>query len=79
MRINRIPVPLRTATMGELFQKHVEKTAKAAAASAKVEKINSPAKNLIQEGQSYHAHGSPSPQRPKKRMRYVSLETLICL
>jgi len=75
IRVNRIPMALRKANMGELFLKHNEasKQPKAAANPTKVIQsvvAASPWKNSIQQNQST-TRNSPSPTRPVKRLRLV--------
>ncbi|KAL2070984.1 hypothetical protein VTL71DRAFT_14010 [Oculimacula yallundae] len=65
IRVNRIPMALRRAKMGDLHMKYSETTKTAAIHRA--EKLNSPHKNLLQAEQS-NSRGSPSPQRAPKRM-----------
>ncbi|KAF8851092.1 hypothetical protein BDZ45DRAFT_731134 [Acephala macrosclerotiorum] len=65
IRVNRIPVALRKAKMGDLQLKYTETVSEAAASTS--HKINSPAKNLIQEEQA-RSRVSPSPQRGTKRL-----------
>ncbi|KAK0103219.1 hypothetical protein ONS95_005253 [Cadophora gregata] len=66
IRVNRIPMALRRAKMGDLHAKYSEPSRPAATAS-RTEMINSPRKNLLQAEQS-NSRGSPSPQRAPKRM-----------
>ncbi|PVH78920.1 hypothetical protein DL98DRAFT_516416 [Cadophora sp. DSE1049] len=66
IRVNRIPMALRRAKMGDLYTKYSEPSRPAATAS-RTEKINSPRKNLLQAEQS-NSRASPSPQRAPKRM-----------
>lgn len=73
IRVNRIPMALRRAKMGDLYIKHSE-TSKPAATASRPEKTNSPRKNLMQAEQS-NAHVSPSPQRGTKRLRYAIPQT----
>ncbi|CZR65866.1 uncharacterized protein PAC_15766 [Phialocephala subalpina] len=68
IRVNRIPAALRKAKMGDLLLKYSETASKTAASTS--HKINSPAKNLIQEEQA-RSRISPSPQRGTKRLRHV--------
>ncbi len=70
IRVNRIPMALRRANMGELFLKYAEKEAKRSSGSSARKKINSPTKNMIQAAQN-QSRASPSPQRPSKRQRYT--------
>ena len=73
IRVNRIPMALRRAKMGDLLVKHSEDKSKAAPLSSLPGKRQSPAKNLIQIEQS---RASPSPQRPHKRHRYNCTNTI---
>ncbi|KAH6723613.1 Borealin N terminal-domain-containing protein [Leptodontidium sp. 2 PMI_412] len=66
IRVNRIPMALRRAKMGDLHAKY-SNTSRPATTASRAEKINSPRKNLIQAEQS-HSRASPSPQRAPKRM-----------
>ncbi|KAH7398062.1 Borealin N terminal-domain-containing protein [Cadophora sp. MPI-SDFR-AT-0126] len=66
IRVNRIPMALRRAKMGDLSMKYSE-TSRPAATASRTEKINSPHKNLLQAEQS-NSRASPSPQRAPKRM-----------
>ncbi|KAF4634243.1 hypothetical protein G7Y89_g3865 [Cudoniella acicularis] len=68
MRVNRIPMALRRANMGELLLKYNEMTAKNAHRSPERPRITkSPSKNRVQDIQE-QSRASPSPQRPKKRL-----------
>ena len=67
IRVNRIPMALRRAKMGDLLLRHAENTSKTGSVRNLHGKHQSPAKNLIQIEQS---RGSPSPQRPTKRHRF---------
>lgn len=79
IRVNRIPMAIRRAKMGELFLKYAEKEAKTKSGSSAREKINSPTKNMIQTAQS-QSRASPSPQRrPTKRQRYVYQDAIFCV
>ncbi|KUJ11359.1 uncharacterized protein LY89DRAFT_786968 [Mollisia scopiformis] len=64
IRVNRIPVALRKAKMGDLLLKYSETASKPAASTYKV---HSPAKNLLQAEQS-RSRASPSPNRGTKRL-----------
>ncbi|KAH8592048.1 Borealin N terminal-domain-containing protein [Bisporella sp. PMI_857] len=66
IRVNRIPMALRKANMGDLLLKHSENKAKLvpAIAPGSPAKHSNAGKNLIQREQS---RASPSPRRPTKR------------
>jgi hypothetical protein len=68
IRVHRIPMAMRKVNMGELLLKHSETASTAVVGTSRVEKVKSPAKNLIQEEQS---RTSPSPQHGQKRLRCV--------
>ncbi|KAG9243532.1 Borealin N terminal-domain-containing protein [Calycina marina] len=64
IRVNRIPMALRRAKMGDLLAKHSGTTSKDGPSRILLVKPHSPMKNLSQREQS---RASPSPQRPAKR------------
>ncbi|EKD20962.1 hypothetical protein MBM_00075 [Drepanopeziza brunnea f. sp. 'multigermtubi' MB_m1] len=72
IRVNRIPMALRRAKMGDLQMKYSESVKPAATTS----KISSPQKNMLPAGQNI-SHISPSPKRAPKRLRYTHLPTNI--
>lgn len=69
IRVNRIPMALRKANIGELLLKYSENASKSSpAARTSPARTQSPAKSLLQREQ---ARASPLPQRPAKRLRYL--------
>jgi hypothetical protein len=76
IRVNRIPIALRKAKMGDLFLKYAETAANPIASTS--HKVKSPAKNLIQAGQS-RSRAGPSPNRGVKRLRYLSVQRVECI
>jgi hypothetical protein len=77
-RVNRIPVILRKANMGELLEKH-NTTLRAQLENPSPRKYRSPAKGsrnftaISASGRKKAATVSPSPRRVRKQHRYVSL------
>lgn len=70
IRVNRIPMALRKANMGELLLKHNDNSFKSAPiARLSPAKSQSPVKTFQQREQ---IRASPSPNRPSKRLRYGS-------
>ncbi|CZT07195.1 uncharacterized protein RAG0_12724 [Rhynchosporium agropyri] len=68
IRVNRIPMALRRAKMGDLHMKYSEGSkSTTSTAISRAERLNSPHKNLLQTSQS-NSRGSPSPQRAPKRL-----------
>jgi hypothetical protein len=72
IRVNRIPMALRKANMGELFLKYSESAARPGLAKAQTSpaKLQSSSRAVAQQTQNY-ARASPSPQRGTKRLRRV--------
>jgi hypothetical protein len=71
LRVNRIPSALRTAKMGDLYAKYHETAARNTQRSPqRIEKAPSPHKCRMEDIRE-RTRASPSPQKPKKRVRYV--------
>ncbi|EPE36414.1 hypothetical protein GLAREA_05752 [Glarea lozoyensis ATCC 20868] len=68
IRVNRIPMALRTAKMGDLYAKYSEIAVKNTQKSPqRIEKAASPYKNRMEDIRE-NSRASPSPQKPKKRV-----------
>jgi len=68
IRVNRIPMALRKAKMGDLLAKYSVPAPKPVVATTSRSIAKSPAKTLAQAS---NERASLSPQRPQKRLRYV--------
>jgi hypothetical protein len=71
IRVNRIPMALRTVKMGDLYAKHHESAPRNTHKSLqRIGKAPSPHKSRMEDIRE-QTRASPSPQKPKKRVRYV--------
>jgi hypothetical protein len=78
IRVNRIPVALRTAKMGDLYAKYSETAVKSAQKSPhRIEKAASPYKSRMEDIRE-QTRAIPSPQKPKKRVRYECTLLFVC-